>query len=162
MRHTLSITVENRCGELARIVNLVSGRGMNIESLSVSETLETGVSKATLTLFGEEQQIELLLKQLSRQVRVLSVCDMNNIQHFEREMTFVSVNTPEEFSRQEILQLAALFRAEVVDANQNAITLQVFGERNKIDWMLEQLKKFEISECIRTGTVAVPKLRGEI
>lgn len=158
MRHTISIKVENHCGELARIVNLISGRGINIESLSVSETLESGVSKATLTLFAEPDRVKLLIKQLSRQVRVINVQDMNQVPHIEREMIFVSVFTKDEDERQEVLNMVSLFRAEVIDVNDEAITLQFFGEPNRNSLLLNHLKKYGVRECVRTGAVAIATL----
>lgn len=162
MRHTISIKVENHCGELARIVNLISGRGINIESLSVSETLEAGVSKATLTLFAEAERVKLLVKQLSRQVRVITVQDMNQVPHIEREMIFVSVVTKDADERQEVLNMVSLFRAEVIDVSDMAITLQFFGEPNRNNLILNHLKKYGVKECVRTGAVAIATLSEQL
>src|SRR3954466_11767372 len=91
MRHTLSILVENRLGELSRIVGLFSARGYNIESLTVAETLDPNVSRMTLVTRGDDDTIEQIRRQLDKQVRVLKAVDMTSLKHIEREMALINV-----------------------------------------------------------------------
>src|SRR5207248_9626154 len=93
MRHTLSILVENHYGELARIVGLFSARGYNIESLTVAETLDKGISCVTLVTSGDDRTIEQIVKQVDKLVRVLHVSDLTGSSHFQRELVLINVKT---------------------------------------------------------------------
>jgi|SRR5215831_15825822 len=158
MRHKLSVLVENRFGELSRIVGLFSARGLNIESLSVAETLDPSVSRMTMVTAGDDHAIEQITKQLNKQVRVLSALDMTDVKHIEREMALISVNTEPGPSRQEVLILADLYRAEIVDVSHDGITLEATGDWDKISALVELLRPIGIREIVRTGTVAIARL----
>src|SRR5215467_1243736 len=157
MRHKLSVLVENRFGELSRIVGLFSARGLNIESLSVAETLDPSVSRMTMVTAGDDHAIE----QITKQVRVLSALDMTDVKHIEREMVLISVNTEPGPSRQEVLILADLYRAEIVDVSHDGITLEATGDWDKISALVELLRPIGIREIVRTGTVAIARLTEE-
>ena len=158
MRHTLSILVENRFGELARIVGLFSARGYNIESLTVAETLDPKISGVTLVTSGDDHTIEQITKQLNKQIRVLSVRDLTMLQHIEREMALVHVNASGRDGRQEVMRLVDIFRAKVIDVSETALTVESTGNRSKVNALLEMLGPFGIQEMVRAGTVAIPKL----
>jgi acetolactate synthase-1/3 small subunit len=148
-KHTIAVLVENRFGVLSRVAGLFSARGYNIESLSVGETLDPAVSRMTLVVRGDAFVIEQVMKQLHKLIDV------------EREMLHVRVNA-EPSARAEILRIADIFRAKVIDVTAASYTLEVTGEESKIEAMLELLRAFGIQEVVRTGKVAIarsPKAR---
>lgn len=158
MRHTLAILVENRFGELARIVGLFSARGYNIESLTVAETLEPQVSRITLVTSADDASVERLVKQVDKQIRVLSVVDLTTLDRFEREMVLVHVKAGPGNARAEVMQLASIFGANVIDASEGSVTVEVMGERGRVDALLSQLRPFGIQEMARAGTLAIGRL----
>jgi acetolactate synthase-1/3 small subunit len=158
MRHTLSILVENRFGELSRIVGMFSARGYNIESLTVAETLDPNISRMTLVTRGDDDTIEQITRQLDKQVRVLRAIDMNSVRHIEREMALINVCAHAGSERQEVLSLVHIFRAKVVDVSDEGIIVEATGDWNKVSAMIDLLKPFGIREIVRTGTVAISRL----
>jgi acetolactate synthase I/III small subunit len=158
MRHTLSILVENRFGELSRIVGLFSARGYNIESLTVAETLDPVVSRMTLVTAGDDKAIEQITRQLDKQVRVLKVEDLTARKHIEREMALIHVKAEAGPARQEVLSLAGIFRAKVVDVSNEAIIIEATGDWGKVSALIDLLKPLGIREIVRTGTVAIARL----
>src|SRR5207302_11042632 len=118
MRHTLSILVENRYGELARIVGLFSARGYNIESLTVAETLDAAISCVTMVTSGDDRTVEQIVKQVNKLVRVVKVTDLTGVAHFEREMVLINVKAGNSVTLQRVLSLVSqnqLRVAEVMD-----------------------------------------------
>ncbi|HEY2974589.1 MAG TPA: acetolactate synthase small subunit [Pyrinomonadaceae bacterium] len=158
MRHTLSILVENRSGELARIVGLFSARGYNIESLTVAETLDPQISRVTLVTSGDDQTVEQITKQLNKQIRVLSVTDLTMFDHIEREMALIHVNAAGGNERQQVMHLVDIFRARVIDVSERALTIETTGDRPKVNALLGLLVPFGIHEMVRAGTLAIPRL----
>ena len=160
-KHTIAVLVENRFGVLSRVVGLFSARGYNIESLSVGETLDPAVSRMTLVVRGDVFVIEQVMKQLHKLIDVIKVIDLSEETHVEREMLLVRVNA-EPSARAEILRIADIFRAKVIDVTAASYTLEATGEESKIEAMLELLRAFGIQEVVRTGKVAIarsPKTR---
>jgi acetolactate synthase, small subunit len=158
MRHTLSIMVENRFGELSRIVGLFSARGYNIESLTVAETLDPKVSRMTLVTTGNDETINQITRQLDKQVRVLEATDMTGFAHIEREMALINVKAEAGVERQEVLSLVNIFRAKVVDVSGDGIIVEATGDWAKVSALIELLKPLGIREIVRTGTVAIARL----
>jgi acetolactate synthase I/III small subunit len=158
MRHTLSILVENRFGELSRVVGLFSARGYNIESLTVAETLDPAVSRMTLVTRGNDQTIEQITRQLNKQVRVLEAIDMTGFKHIEREMALINVRAQAGPERQEALSLVNIFRAKVVDVSGDGLIIEATGDWAKVSALIELLKPLGIREIVRTGTVAIARL----
>ena len=161
MRHTLAILVENRFGELARIVGLFSARGYNIESLTVAETLEPQVSRVTLVTSGDEKTIEHIVKQLDKQIRVLSVVDLSLIDHIEREMALLHVKTTSGIQRTEIGELAEIFGAKVIAVSAGTVTVEAVAERERLNDLLRLLQPFGICEIARAGTLAIGRMKSE-
>ena len=160
-KHTIAVLVENKFGVLSRVAGLFSARGYNIESLSVGETLDPSVSRMTLVVAGDAFVIEQVMKQLHKLVDVIKVINLSEETHVEREMLLVRVNA-EPAARAEILRVADIFRAKVVDVTAASYTLEVTGEESKIDAILELLRPFGVQEVVRTGKVAIarsPKVR---
>lgn len=158
MRHTISVTVENRFGVLARVAGLFSGRGYNIESLSVAPTGDPSVSMMTIVTVGDDRVIEQVTKQLNKLVNVIKVTDMTERDYIDREMMLVRV-AAEKDKRDEILRIASIFKARVVDVAQKTLTLEVTGADDKIDAVLRILRPLGIRELVRSGKVAM--LRAE-
>jgi len=153
-RHTISVLVENKFGVLARVAGLFSGRGYNIESLCVAPTTDPSVSAMTIVTQGDDRVIEQVTKQLNKLIDVIKVMDMHERDVVEREMMLVRV-VAEGGKRDEVLRIADIFRARVVDVGAKAITLEVTGSEEKIDAVLRVLRPVGIRELVRTGKVAM-------
>jgi acetolactate synthase-1/3 small subunit len=156
MRHTISLQVENKFGVLSRISGLFSGRGYNIESLSVGETIDPQISIMTIVTSGDDQIIEQITKQLNKLIDVIKVVDMTEFDHVEREMVLIKV-APEQKNKAEILRLTEIFRGRVVDSSQNTYTVEVTGDEKKIEAFVELLKPMGIKEFVRTGKIAISR-----
>ncbi|MBI2014396.1 MAG: acetolactate synthase small subunit [Candidatus Rokubacteria bacterium] len=160
-KHTIAIQVENKFGVLSRVAGLFSARGYNIESLSVGETLDPTVSRMTIVVRGDEFIIEQVTKQLHKLIDVIKVTDLTDESHVERELILVRVNA-EPTNRAEILRVADIFRAKVVDVTPASYTLEATGDEGKLEALLELLRPLGIQELVRTGKVAIargPKTR---
>src|SRR3990170_189860 len=154
MRHVVTLLVENEFGVLARIAGLFSGRGFNIESLGVAETLDPAVSTMTIVTRGDDQIIEQVMKQLNKLVSVIKVVDLIDKDFVEREMVLVKVAANAE-TREEILRVADIFRGKVIDVGAKTYTIEVTGDEKKINALLALLKPLGIKELVRTGRVAM-------
>jgi acetolactate synthase-1/3 small subunit len=154
MQHTLSILVENKPGVLSRIAGLFSGRGFNIESLSVAETLDTAISRMTIVTRGNDQILEQIIKQLNKLVNVIKVIDFVNGDFVNREMALIKVNVADE-NRSELLNIVDIFRGKVVDVSPDAYVVEVTGDEGKLDAIINLCKPMGIKEVARTGKVAM-------
>jgi acetolactate synthase-1/3 small subunit len=160
-KHTISVLVENKFGVLSRVAGLFSARGYNIESLSVGETLDPTVSRMTIVVYGDEFVIEQVMKQLHKLIDVIKVTDLTDEDHVERELILARVNA-EPQHRAEILRVAEVFRAKVVDVTPVTFTIEATGDEGKLEALLELLRPMGIQEVVRTGKVAIargPKTR---
>ncbi|HYA26466.1 MAG TPA: acetolactate synthase small subunit [Thermodesulfovibrionales bacterium] len=156
MRHTISVLVENKFGVLSRISGLFSGRGYNIESLSVGETVDPNISVMTIVTTGDDQIIEQITKQLNKLIDVIKVTDMKELEHVEREMVLVKVS-PKQEDKSEVLNIAEIFRGRIVDSSQKTYTIEITGEEKKIEAFIELMKPMGIKEFVRTGKVAIAR-----
>ncbi len=156
MRHTISVLVENKFGVLSRVSGLFSGRGYNIESLSVGETIDPATSIMTIVTTGDDQVVEQITKQLNKLIDVIKVIDFMEIDHVEREMVLIKVS-PRKEDRTEVLKLAEIFRGRVVDSGPTTYTVEITGEEKKINAFIELIKPFGIKEFVRTGKVAIAR-----
>jgi len=154
MHHVITLLVENEFGVLARVSGLFSGRGFNIESLCVAETLDPNVSTMTVVTRGDDQIIEQVLKQLNKLVSVIKVVDLIDKDFVERELVLIKVNATRE-NREEVLRVADIFRGKVIDVGAKTYTLEVTGDEKKINAILALLKPLGIKELVRTGHVAM-------
>jgi acetolactate synthase-1/3 small subunit len=154
MRHVITLLVENEFGVLARIAGLFSGRGFNIESLCVAETLDPAVSTMTIVTHGEDQIIEQVLKQLNKLISIIKVVDLIDKDFVEREMVLVKVSATAG-TREEILRVVDIFRGKVIDVGSKTYTIEVTGDEKKIEAILALLKPLGIKEMVRTGHVAM-------
>ena len=156
MRHTISALVENQPGVLARVAGLFSGRGFNIECLSVAETLDPSISRMTIVTRGNSQVIEQVTKQLNKLVEVIKVVDLFNTEYVDREMILIKV-TAESTSRAEILRIVDIFRGKIVDVTPKSYTIEVTGDEDKVKAIIALLKPMGIKEVVRTGRVAISR-----
>jgi len=161
MRHVITVLVDNEPGVLSRISGLFSGRGFNIESLNVAETLDASISRMTLVTHGNEQIIEQIIKQLNKLVNVIKVFDLTGSDYVEREMALITV-TAEAASRAEVLRIVEIFRGRVVDVSPKSFTLEITGDEKKIQAVIELLVPFGIVEIVRTGKVAIARGKKDI
>ncbi len=154
IKHTISVLVEDEAGVLTRISGLFARRGFNIESLAVGPAEQLGVSRITMVVPGDEQIIEQLIKQLYKLISVLKVQDISQQPSVERELMLIKVNATAS-NRAEVIQLAQIFRARIVDLSEEALTIEVVGDPGKIVAIIQMLNKFGIREIARTGKIAL-------
>lgn len=154
MRHVISVLVENQFGVLTRIAGMFSSRGYNIDSLAVGETVDPTVSRITIVTHGEDVIIEQIVKQLRKLVDVIRVQDLTEESHVERELALVKVSC-DEVTRSQIMQIAGIFRARIVDVGPTSVVVEVVGAQDKIDALLDLFKAFGILEIARTGSVGL-------
>ena len=143
MKYTLSVLVEDESGVLSRISGLFARRGFNIESLAVGPAEQVGISRITMVLSGDPRTIEQLTKQLYKLINVLKVQDVTNVPCVERELMLLKVTTTKS-TRPEVLEIADVFRAKVVDLSVESLTLEVTGDPGKMAAIEQLLYKFGI------------------
>lgn len=156
--HTLSVLVENRAGVLSRVAGMFSRRGFNIESLAVGTCEEPDMSRITIVVNGDDGVVEQVMKQTNKLIDVIKVSDLTERESVERELALIKVATETGSARAEVMQIADIFRAQVVDVGAKTLVLQVTGDTGKIDALESLLRQYGIRELVRTGKIAI--LRG--
>ncbi len=156
MRHTISVLVENKFGALARIAGLFSGRGFNIESLTVSPTHDRTLSKMTIVTSGDDAVLEQIDKQLNKLVDVVKVTDLTGSGFVARELMLIKVNAAGG-NRSDIIELANIFKADIVHVEHEALIIELTGLSDKLTAFVELMERFGIIELARTGRVALAK-----
>jgi acetolactate synthase-1/3 small subunit len=157
-RHTLGLLVENKFGVLAKVLTLFTQRGYNIDSLSVSETLDPTISRMTIVTQGDDKIMEQVTKGLNRLVDVISVIDYTGSgeKYVDREMVLIKVDA-ETDNRAEVLRICDIFRGSVVDVSNATYTIEVTGDEEKIEAIVDLLKPMGIHEVVRTGKAAIAR-----
>jgi acetolactate synthase-1/3 small subunit len=157
-KHTLSALVENKFGVLARVAGMLSGRGFNIETLNVGPTHDPALSRITATVVADDAALDRCVKALEKLVNVLHVHDFSReqVDHVARELVMVKVKATKS-NRTEIVEIASLFRAKVVDVAHEALIIEFTGNESKVSAFLALIEPFGIVETARTGTVALPR-----
>lgn len=156
-RHLLSILVDNEPGVLSRIAGLFSGRGYNIESLSVAQTAEnTDVSRITMVTTGDEHILEQIKKQLHKLINVTTVNDLTDKKYVQRELILIKVSAKPDM-RAEILRIVDIFRSRVVDVGPEHFTIEMSGDENKLEAFVDLLRPMGIIETSRTGSIALAR-----
>ncbi|BDG46263.1 MULTISPECIES: acetolactate synthase small subunit [Parageobacillus] len=154
MRRIITMTVNNRPGVLNRITGLFTKRHYNIESITVGHTEVEGISRMTFVVNVEDERTaEQIIKQLNKQIDVLKVNDITNQAIVARELALVKVSVTPAL-RQEIYTLIEPFRASIVDVSKDSLVIQVTGESEKVEALIELLRPYGIKEVARTGTTA--------
>ncbi len=156
MKHTISVQLRNKPGVLSRVTGLFSGRGFNIESLCVAETMDRELSVLTIVSRGDAAIIEQITKQLHKLIDVIKVTDMAELPYVEREMVLLRMKAVET-TRAEVLRITDIFRAKVIDVSAKTFTIEVTGSGSKVDACIELLRPLGIKEIVRTGTVAMAR-----
>jgi acetolactate synthase-1/3 small subunit len=156
-RHVLSVLVENRFGELARVIGLFAGRGFNIDSLSVNVTLDPAFSRIVLATRGNESIVEQIVKQLRKLIRVKKVVEMDGERHIERELCIATVQAAGPRARQELERVISLSGARVIAYSQTAFTVEATATSQEIDQFLELLRPLGIRDMVRTAPIAIAR-----
>ena len=153
-KHTVVALVEDRPGVLNRVASLFRRRGFNIESLAVGPTEEEGLSRMTIVVDGATTVVEQVEKQLYKLIDVVKVTDLSHEDMVARELAMIKVRC-NNVNRHELLDIANVFRADVVDIATNSVILQVVGDEDKIDGLVKMCEPYGIRELTRTGRVAM-------
>ena len=158
MRHIISVMVDNKPGVLARVSGLFSGRGFNIESLSVNETLDPTMSQMTIVTRGDDRIIEQIDKQLNKLIDVIKVTDFHSKEsnYTDRELILIKVNVDDK-KRSEILSIIDIFRAKVVDVSHNCYTVEITGDEKKISAAINLFRPLGIKEIVRSGKAVMSR-----
>ena len=152
MRHTIAVIVENKSGVLTRIAGLFSRRSFNIDGLSVGATDNPEYSRMTITVEGDNEVLEQVIKQLSKLINVIRVSELAPAESVERELAIIKVTADKE-SRSEIMQIVNIFRAKIIDVQPKSLTIEITGDEGKVEKFIELMKPFGILELTRTGKV---------
>ena len=155
-KHILSVLVENKSGVLSRVTGMISRRGFNIDSLTVGTTEDDTLSRMTIIVEADEMGFEQICKQLHKLVSVYKVNDLTKADAIERELALFKVQaTPER--RHEIIEIANVFRANVVDVGKNTLTIEVTGNESKLDAIEDLFRAYGIKQLTRTGKIAMTR-----
>lgn len=156
MKHTLSILVENSPGVLNKVAGLFSRRGYNIDSIAVGETEEPGISRMTISVDGEQHEVEQITKNVHKLIEVLKVTDLTQESMVDRELALIKV-LADQPNRSEILHIVDIFRAKIVDVSERSVIVEVTGDEGKVDAMIRLLRPHGIKEIVRTGKIAMAR-----
>lgn len=157
MRHVISILMENEAGALSRVAGLFSARGYNIESLTVAPTDDPTLSRMTLVTRGSEDIIEQIIKQLNKLIDVVKVADLSSTAHIEREMMFIKVAVEKNSACEAVKRLADIFRGNIIDVTDKMYTIELTGDRSKLDAFVNAVKEYRIVEVVRSGSMGISR-----
>lgn len=160
-KYTLSVLVENQPGVLAKVVGLFSRRGFNIDSLAVGPTQENDISRITIEVTGNEQTVEQISKQLSKLIDVIKIKTLKENDVVKRCLVLIKVKSNSK-TRSEIIEIANIFRANIIDVNVNTLTIEITGADKKIQALVDMLEPFGIEEIARTGITALERGSGTL
>ncbi|HIS39601.1 MAG TPA: acetolactate synthase small subunit [Candidatus Aphodovivens avistercoris] len=156
MRHILSVLVENKSGVLSRVTGLISRRGFNIESLSVGPTEDPALSRITAVVLADDVAYEQITKQLYKLISVHKITDLTGGAAIERELALFKVDSPPE-RRNEIIEIANIFRAKIVDVGASSLTIEATGDEAKLKGLEDLFRAYGIREMTRTGKIAMAR-----
>ncbi len=156
-RHIFSVLVEDSPGVLSRVTGLFSRRGFNIESLAVGSSEQPETSRITIVVSGNDAQIEQVKKQLNKLIEVIRVLDITHTSHVERELALIKVKAEPGDDRSEVMQVAGIFRAKVIDVGSDSLMIEITGDSGKIAAMENLLSPYGIIEMVRTGKIALQR-----
>jgi acetolactate synthase-1/3 small subunit len=151
----ISVLLENEAGALSRVAGLFSARGYNIEGLSVAPTDDPDVSRMTIVTWGDDAIIEQIIKQLRKLIEVIKVTDLSEGAHIEREMVLLKVQAEGGEQRAEVKRIADIYRSRIIDVTDSSFTLEVTGDGQKVQSLLELFEPAQVVEVVRTGTTAI-------
>ena len=152
----LSVLVENKAGVLAHVAGLFSARGYNIDSLVVGETEDPKLSRMTIAVAGDEAVLEQVRKQLQKLISVVKVQSLSGLPRVERDLLLARVSAPPG-KRSQVIELANIFRAKIVDVGQDELMIEAVGTEDKVQALLDLLRPYGIVEIARTGRIALSR-----
>lgn len=155
-KHTLVALVEDKPGVLNRVASLFRRRAFNIESIAVGRSEQPGLSRMTVVVDGDSARVEQVRKQLDKLINVVRVSDITAEDIVTRELALIKVNATT-VTRSEIMQIVDIFRANIVDVASNSLTVEVTGDEDKVESMLELLRSFGVKEISKTGRIALTR-----
>lgn len=155
-KYMLSVLVQNNAGVLARVASLFGRRGYNIDSLTVSETNNPGISYITMTVTGDDSVLEQLVKQANKLEEVLGVHEISEQQALGRELLLIKMSITDG-SRTDLREIADIYEAKIDDLSTKSMIIELTGTTQKIDAFLEIMKEYQILEMCRTGVTALEK-----
>lgn len=155
-KHTISVLVENHFGVLARVSSMFSTRGYNINSLCVGETEDSRYSRMTVVVRGDDNVLSQIIQQLHKLVDVIEVSDLTSTSYVERELVMVKVRASGD-KRREVVEIANIFRAKVVDVGPDSVVVEATGAEGKIVAFVDSMRSFGIVELVRTGEIAISR-----
>ena len=156
IKHTLVALVDDKPGVLNRIASLFRRRAFNIQSLAVGGSEHPGLSRMTIVTGGDSAEVEQVRKQLEKLINVVKVSDITEEDMVTRELALIKVKTSAP-TRSEIIQIVDIFRANIVDVSPNSLTVEVTGDEDKLNSLLELLRDFGVKELSRTGRIALTR-----
>ena len=156
MQYILSVLVENKPGVLSRVTGMISRRGFNIDSLTVAPTEDVTMSRMTIIVEADEIAYEQITKQLHKLVSVYKISDMTHEDAIERELVLFKVSAPAD-RRHEIIEIANIFRAKIVDVGKNTLTVEATGTASKLDAMEDLVRGYGRRQSPRTGKIAMSR-----
>ncbi len=156
MIHTISVLVDNHFGVLARISGLFSARGYNIESLCVGVTEDSTISRMTVVVQGDDNVLQQIVNQLNKMVEVIQVLDLTQESFVERELVLIRAQADAK-RRTELLEIANIFRAKVIDMSMDSVIVEVTGSEDKIGAFIDMIRPFGIHELARSGRLAMAR-----
>lgn len=155
-KHVLSLLVENNFGVLSRIAGLFARRGFNIDSLTVGKTEDQKISRMTITVIGDQQILEQIIKQLNKLIEVIKIVELMPEDSVSRELVFIKVKA-DNHTRYNIIEISNIFRANIIDVSPSSLILQITGDEDKIKAFMNMLSPFGILEFIRSGTTGLQR-----
>lgn len=156
MKHVLAALVTNEPGVLAQVAGMFAARGFNIDSLVVGRTENSELSRMTIVVNGDDAVLEQIRKQLQKLVPVVKVVDYQFVPFVERDLMLVQVHAPAQ-SRSELIELANIFRAKIVDVAPDRLMMEMAGAESKIEALIDMVRPYGIVELARTGVIAMPR-----
>jgi len=160
-RHTLSVLVNNHMGVLSRVSGLFSRRGYNIESISVGVTEDKMISRMTIIVECEDDIYHQIKNQLAKLMDVIRLEEYQDDESVKRELALIKIDSRNE-KRSQILEIANIFRAHVIDITNNTMILEITGDQSKISAIISMLEEYGIKEVIRTGATAIARGESEL
>jgi acetolactate synthase-1/3 small subunit len=153
----IAALVENKPGVLHSVANMFRRRGFNIESITVGQTEQKGLSRMTITVRGDEKTLEQIVKQMNKLIDVVKVTSLEPENIVTRELALIKVNVSDTKTRSDIINYAEVFRGRVVDVSPETLTVEITGTPDKIDAFLNLMKTYGIMELARTGLTALTR-----
>ncbi|SCG86892.1 acetolactate synthase small subunit [Methanobacterium congolense] len=155
--HIISALVLHKPGVLQRVAGLFTRRGFNIENITVGTSQQKDLARMTIIAKGDEKVLEQITKQLNKLIEVIKVRDLDPESTVERELCLIKVHTPTERVRSEVIQYANIFRGRIIDVSPENITIEITGDPDKIEALIDLLRTFGIKEIARTGPTAMSR-----